>query len=375
MKWKGLVWLTIFISFGIMPVMGKPSGSVEDSSVQKVLRLPPGPGNPRNSECDFVTLKDGSILMIYSHFYGASSNDYATAYLASRISRDGGRTWSADDKVEVRNEAGMNIMSVSLLRLNDGRIALFYARKNSHTDCVPMIRYSDDEGLSWSASTPCITDQQGYFVLNNNRVIQLRNGRLLMPVSLHQTPTSPWSGRGRIFCYYSDDNGRQWKRGREVANPDTVITQEPGVVELGNGRIMMFMRTNAGVQYTAYSRNKGKTWTPAGRSNIYSPVSPASITRVPGKRDLIMVWNNNDGSDPQIKGKRTPLNIAVSMNDGKNWEKTKFIETDKDGWYCYTALHFAGSKLLLGYVAGNQRMKSRLGQTDVSLVDLEWIYK
>ena len=28
--------------------------------------LPPGPGNPRNTEGDFVRLKDGRILFIYS---------------------------------------------------------------------------------------------------------------------------------------------------------------------------------------------------------------------------------------------------------------------------------------------------------------------
>jgi hypothetical protein len=33
----------------------------------RVLELPPGPGNPRNSEGAFVTLKDGRILFVYSH--------------------------------------------------------------------------------------------------------------------------------------------------------------------------------------------------------------------------------------------------------------------------------------------------------------------
>ena len=76
--------------------------------------------------------------------------------------------------VVVENEGGMNVMSVSLLRLQNGEIALFYLRKNSTEDCIPMMRISKDEARTWSDPIPCITDRKGYFVLNNDRVVQLR---------------------------------------------------------------------------------------------------------------------------------------------------------------------------------------------------------
>ena len=345
-----------------------------DSSILKVLQLPPGPDNPRNSECDFITLKNGSIMLIYSHYTGSSSNDHAPAFLASRISHDGGRTWSDKDEVVLENEGKMNVMSVSLLRLRNHRIALFYLRKNAVNDCIPMVRFSDDEGKNWGEPRPCINDQQGYFVLNNNRVIQLRNGRILLAVSLHQTPATTWSQIGKIFSYYSDDNGITWKQGSEIANPDAVITQEPGVVELKNGDIMMLIRTNAGVQYRSISHDKGIHWTAAEKSNIISPLSPASIARMPGKGDLVLVWNNNDGSNPETKGKRIPLNIAVSKDNGKTWGEIKTIEGDTDGWYCYIAIHFVKDKILLGYLGGSQKKKTRLAQIDVSLVDIKWLY-
>jgi Neuraminidase (sialidase) len=238
-----------------------------------------------------------------------------------------------------------------------------------------MVRFSDDEAVTWSEPKPCITDEPGYYVLNNDRVIQLAGGRLLMPVSRHQTPTQPWQSRGRIFCYFSDDEGRTWNRGEEIPNPDTVMTQEPGVVELRDGRIMMFMRTDAGVQYLSYTMDKGMHWSPAQRSSIVSPVSPASIKRVPGSKTLVMLWNLNDGSDPELKGKRTPLAIAISRNEGRTWIKPRMLETDRDGWYCYTALHFTSEgHLLAGYCAGSQRKRTKLAQTDVSLIDLKKLY-
>ena len=50
------------------------------------------------------------------------------------------------------------------------------------------------------------------------------------------------------------------------------------------------------------------------------------------------------------------------------------LEPDPDGWYCYIAIHYVGKKVLLGYLGGSQKKKTRLAQIDVSLVDLDWIY-
>jgi hypothetical protein len=49
-----------------------------------VLRLEPGPGNPRNSEGDFITLRNGKILFIYTHYTGGSGGDHDNAYMAGR---------------------------------------------------------------------------------------------------------------------------------------------------------------------------------------------------------------------------------------------------------------------------------------------------
>ena len=150
--------------------------------------------------------------------------------------------------------------------------------------------------------------------------------------------------------------------------------QEPGVVELKNGQIMMIIRASPGVQYQAFSKDRGQTWTAASPTNIKSPLSPATITRIPSTGDLLMVWNNNDGSNPATKGKRTPLTIAVSKDEGKTWEHTKNIEDDADGWYCYIAIHPVNKHVLLGYCAGSQAKKTHLSVTDITRLSLDWIY-
>ena len=340
-----------------------------------VLYLKAGEDNPRNTEGDFITLKNGRILFIYVHYTGASFQDDSPAYLAGRYSDDGGKTWSNDDFIVVENEGGINVNSVTLLRLQNGNIALFYLRKNSREDCIPMMRISTDEAKTWSNPVTCITDKKGYFILINNRVIQLNNGRLLMPVACHKTPEDPqWDSKGRIYSYYSDDNGVTWHCSEEVPNPSGVVTQEPGVIELKDGTIMMFIRATGGFQQLSYSKDKGQTWSPMVTSNIQSPVSPACIARIPSTGDLLLVWNNNDGNKPEMKS-RTPLTTAISKDEGKSWGYITNIESDPDGYYAYTAIHFTKKNVLLGYYTVNPLNQPRVDETTVSLLRQKDLYR
>lgn len=336
------------------------------SAPEDVLKLTSGENNPRNSEGDFITLKDGRILYIYSHYTGTSTSDHASAFLAGRYSSDNGKTWTPDDVKIVDQEGKMNVMSVSLLRMQNGNIALFYLRKNSTFDCIPMMRVSEDEAKTWSEPRPCITDREGYFVLNNNRVIQLNNGRLMFAVALHQSPgDTVFARQGRLWSYYSDDNGTTWTASTEVPNPEEIITQEPGLVELDNGQILMYSRTMSNLQYFSYSEDKGETWSAVEPGNLKSPCSPASIARIPSTGDLLVVWNDNG-----VDQKRTPLNIGISQDEGKTWINNKILENDPEGSYCYTAIHFMeNDDVLLGYFNW-----ATTGVT-IKKIDLDWVYQ
>ena len=187
---SGRITLFSFCVFSLLGMLFSCSGNkkneakqIPESEISLILK--PSENNPRNSEGDFITLKDGRILFIYSRYSGNSSSDHAPASLAGRYSNDGGKTWTSKDEVIVSNEGGMNVMSVSLLRLKNEEIALFYIKKNSNEDCIPMMRISVDEAKTWSDPVPCITDKQGYFVLNNDRVIQLENGRIQQLLKLN----------------------------------------------------------------------------------------------------------------------------------------------------------------------------------------------
>ena len=341
--------------------------------VDKIRLLPPGPMNPRNSEGDFIQLKDGRVMFLYTHFTGGGS-DHAAAHLAARFSKDNGKTWTDEDVDVIEREGGFNVMSVSLLRLQNGDIALFYLKKDSLTDCRPLMRISQDEGKTWSEQTLCI-DKPGYNVLNNDRAVQLKSGRIILPVALHNTPEqNKFSGAAVISCYFSDDTGKTWTQSKTQQRGDMLTLQEPGLIELKDGRLMMFCRTPHGSQYVAYSKDQGDTWTEFEPSNMISPVSPATIERIPSTGDLLLVYNNHENVQPQYKGKRTPLHCAISQDEGKTWKHVQTLEDDPHGWYCYTAMDFVGDHVLLGHCAGDRRTGG-LNFTQITRIPISWLYE
>jgi len=345
--------------------------------VERTLVLAPSEENPRNSEGDFIELKDGRILFVYTHFT-EGRGDHDGAHLAGRFSEDGGKTWTSEDHLVLPNEGTMNVMSVSLLRLRDGRIALLYLRKNAVDDCMPFIRFSDDEADSWSAPIACIDAPVGYYVVNNNRLVQLSSGRLVIPAARHALKGEAFSSRGRALCALSDDGGQTWRLSESLLEaPEDYPTglQEPAVIELTDGRLWMLSRTSGGVQYESFSEDGGETWSEAQPSAIASPVSPVSIARIPTTGDLLLAWNDHTDIAPELEGRRTPFTVAVSRDEGESWSAPLILEDNPHGWYCYTAITFTGEHLLLGHCAGDRRENNGLALTQVLRLPVARLYQ
>lgn len=356
-----------------------------------VLDLPHRPGNARNSEGSFAALKDGRIMFAWTRYREDNWADEAYAEIAVRFSSDGGHTWSAQDRIVVAHEGGCNVMSVSLLRLHDNRLAMFYLHKVVEAlDCRPYVRFSDDEGKTWSDRTLCATFP-GYFCQLNDQAVQLASGRIVVPVSCHTRiggNGAPEAAASTIGMFFSDDGGQSWRASRDWWAPARANhgAAEPVVVERKDGSLYCCARTTLKRQWESTSHDKGESWAPPRPSRFRSPQAPMTIKRMPSTGRLLAVWNDLtpgwgvprkrlvDGWANDASWGRTPLVAAISTNDGRSWRHARAIETDPNRGFCYIAIHFTEDALLLAYCCGG-RESVVLQDLCIRRVTWDWFYE
>lgn len=342
-----------------------------------------GPGNPRNSEGSFIKLKNNDIMYIYTHYIGDDWHDHCKAEICSIRSTDGGKSWS-EPKVVVPFQ-GLNVMSVTVLRLQSGRILLKYGRKLEvpgyprHPQCRPTLIFSDDECESWSEPLDVANMPTVYMVCNNDRIIQLKSGRIIIPVSHHSYCTNAAFGAGVVKFFLSDDDGATWRTACDYCYPKNYMHlgfMEPGLIELSDGRLMCWMRTRVGCQYKCFSYDQGEHWTePIPAPEFPSQDSPLSMKRNPSDNALYAIWNDYHPTrsvrfEPGVMG-RTPLVMAKSFDEGNSWVEHIALEDSPRHGFAYTAMMFDGNKLFLAYCCGGlDTCECMLQDVKIRIIDL-----
>lgn len=333
---------------GLLLALAAGSSGQQGFSVELA---PPVEGNPRNTEGDVAVLRDGRLLAIWSAFRGGSRDDSTATIVAAR-SADGGRTWEAPWTLQ-QNTGEQNVMSASLLRSKtSGDLLFFYGEKHSRKDLHFWVRRSRDEGETWSEAR-IVNPEPGYYVMNNDRVIQLRGGRMLAPMAWSPEVFKP----GTVFktaVYFSDNDGRTWRRSSPDLQAPKRGAMEPGLVELSDGRVLQIIRTQTGKIWHAYSRDQGETWSRAEPWSIASPESPATIITLADGR-LALFWNPEFEAGVDHGGARTPLVAAVSSDDGVTWSEPKRLEHEEGASFAYLSATEHEGRLLLTYWVGRER--------------------
>ncbi|MCC7499445.1 MAG: exo-alpha-sialidase [Bryobacterales bacterium] len=325
--------------------------------------------NQRNSEADIHQFRDGSLLLAWTDFYTGQGSDWAPSRISAMTSRDGGRGWGPRFTLQ-ENIGRMNVMEPDLLRLKSGKVLFLFARKNSEADCAPMVRISTDDGHTFGPPQPLPIDPApSYTGFNHDRAIQLHSGRILMPLFFTTDYRVDPHIRSRV--YYSDDDGANWHAGRTILDvpADKAGAQEPGVVELTDGSVLLWVRTGQGSVYRALSTDHGETFTQPETMNIESPLSPQSIKRIPTTGDLLLVWNYS-------ATRRFPLTAAISHDDGRSWTQFRNLDQDPAHTYAYTSLTFLKDRALFTYYAGPPSRSSGGNRWNLKLkaVPPGWFY-
>jgi len=304
----------------------------------------------RNSEGSVIALADeGSLLLAYTRFRGGSSSDFAPADIATRISSDGGRTWSDDTIVAHGHDETGHVLSASLLRLGSGAIALFYGRttytkgpdyyKGNMDDvslyCIRQImRVSHDEGKTWSDERDITMPGEHCQFLLNDCAVRLSTGRIILP---NYHGLSPYTNSP---CFVqpllSDDDGETWRRSQfrlAGKSPQGAQSSESSVVECADGSLLMVSRTKVGFLYHCRSTDGGETWTEPKPTELAASATPTSLRRIPGSDDLVLIWNQANREESRWGFARHRLTTAISSDDGNTWKHRRNLESLNDVTY------------------------------------------
>lgn len=364
---------------------------------REVLFLKADFGSCRMGEGSFIRRKDNSIMYVFSDFCGSDWHDHCEAVISAVFSYDDGESWQGRTVVAKKAEGAENVMSASLIRMNNGDIGLFYGEKLIKDGVIYdrfVLKRSSDEGVTWG-EPQCIIPPDSYFCWCNDRACRLKSGRIIIPASEHRhlfakdRPIGDDSADnwlpGNISAFYSDDDGITWHRSGIVYPPfknDKNGFAEPGIIERDDKTLHMYTRSTLGFQYECFSKDGGESWSSAEPSKTFvSPDAPMLIKKI-GERRMAAVFNPvarpaaclmEQEERWKILG-RTPLLCAVSEDDDNTYTKFFYIEDDITNDYCYPAIIEGKDYFLIAYYhSGNTGIPlSNLKITKVMYSELDF---
>ena len=344
-----------------------PTPAAVPGARYETVLVPATPEHPRNMEGAMIRLLDGRILLAWDHHYEAEPSDFSPGRVSAMASADRARTWGAPFTLQ-ENVAGFNVHAPAFLRLPSGRLAFFCVHQDDHDCSREFVRFSGDDGATWT-EPQLITPDRVRQYMHHHRAVLLPTGRILLPMCWapdHRVPGANFP----VVCWYSDDQGATWHRGRQEIVLPRRGAMEPVVVERRDGSLLMSIRTQLGDQYRAVSHDGGETWTDVRPMGLVGSESPAMLRRIPSTGDLLIIWNHE--TDPTER-RRTPLTAAISRDDGDTWENVRDLEHDPAYSYAYPTLYFQEDEVVLTYYVaprGVNRLSLKL-----KILPVGWFYE
>lgn len=323
---------------------------------------------------DIIELKDGRLLLAYTRYL---ANGHPDGAIGAKYSEDGGKTWGEEFALVPAPTPPLPDKSIhtychaSFLRLTKGDILMSYIYRGSMKPLFGhnYYRRSVDDGQSWGDQL-IVTPRQGYHIMHNDKLVRLSTGRIIAPVEFELAKPEDDHGGYVSYTLYSDDDGYSWWPSTNEVDlqSEGVETQEPHVLELRDGRLLMVMRTYSGYVVKAYSDDHGESWGPGVKvPELKLPSHTSSalcVKRIPSTGDLLLLRCSDGPSEPYRW--RTPFVSILSKDDGETWTNERVLMGEAENDYGYPSLTFVGDMALISY---HQR-----DGLHVLRVGIEWFY-
>lgn len=334
-----------------------------------------------------------------------TGGDWAAIDILLRRSTDDGKTWSQPQRVadvagpKLKNPVSLAIKGVKpedvtynnpvLIAGRDGVVHMIF--------CLEYMRRfhrgSTDDGLTWSDPVEITTAFEGFrsryaykvLATGPDHGIELRSGRLLIPVWL-STGTGGNGHRPSVTAtIYSDDHGASWHAG-DIAVPNTadwVNPNETVAAELSDGRVMLNVRSEskANRRLVTISPDGATGWsTPRFDDALLEPICMAGLVRVTSRpqsdKDRLLFSNPDnlaraDGHEAPGKNRdRKNLSIKLSYDEGQTWPINKVLEP---GTSTYSDVATTPVGTLLCFYGRGDRPGFAGDRLTLARFNLEWL--
>ncbi len=346
--------------------MGESSGAFFEDV--HVVEMPKRFVGYRGNAGDIELLNDGRLLLAYTGYRENAGEGSVFGDIQGRFSSDRGRSWGEPfplvgrPKPERKDETYQH---PSLLRLANGQMLLSYIYfSGSHPRYAhTYYRRSTDDGATWGDQL-IVTPHAGTNHVFNDKLSQLPSGRILAPCE-REIREEGGDHRGYASTvFYSDDDGYSWHQSENVVDTLPVEAQEPHVVPLRDGRVMMLCRTYSGCVVRSYSDDEGVTWSQGEETRslkLSTNSSALNVKRIPATGDLLLL--RSTGTKDRL---RTPFVSTISRDEGVTWIHERSIGSDPDDDYGYPSLTFIDSLALISYHKRSGIYVGRIG--------IDWFY-
>jgi sialidase-1 len=353
-----------------------------------------------------IVVTKGGTVLAYCEARRTGKSDWDTIDIMLRRSTDGGRTWSKRGKIaEVPGPKMKNPVALAQKLADPDDVTynnpVAFVDHNGAVHMLFCLEYSrcfyirsDDDGATWTppveitaAFEPFKTDYDWKVLATGpGHGIQLRSGRLLVPVWL-SLGTGGHAHRPSVTStIYSDDHGKTWHRG-EIAVPDTdewIYPNETVAVELADGRVMLNVRSesNRHRRLVTISPDGAADWsTPRFDDVLLEPICMGSIIRYSARpeddKNRILFANPHNLSRAdgrEIAGKsrdRRNLSIKLSYDEGKSWPVNKVLEPGRSAYSDLAVL--PNGTVLCFYERSDEQQKGTYKRLTVARFNLEWL--
>jgi alpha-L-rhamnosidase len=221
-----------------------------------------------------------------------------------------------------------------LFQIPDGDLLLFYKVGPHPSTWWGMLMRSSDNGHTWSEPE---TLPKGFIGPVKNKPVLLNDGTLLCPTSTEGD--EGW----RVHIEMTTDFGKTWTKTEPVNdghsqefNGFVLKAIQPSILTYPDGRLQLLCRSRNRAVVESWSEDGGKTWSEMGVTNLPNNNSGTdAVTMADGRQ--VLVYNHVLPPDGEVKGARTPLNVAIS-EDGKTWYAALILEASPISQYSYPAV-------------------------------------